>query len=248
MAILLSPTVYGFSFTSDFSKGFYWQSFPIKMSKFVTDASDGALLEEITNEAVQEWEDATGKNLWDISPVQISSAVSGNYIKWSDHFGSETGYDPSKTLAITIRYNQGTFFEQTVIILNGSLSYLRQNWGNTLKATILHEIGHTLGLDHSKENAIMAASLSSLTTLQQDDFDGVNAVVDETIKRQSSGYISPFSGNEQDEKKGAPTCGTIEEMGKGPKNGAGNFIGSLIVGFLMVGFIKRKKKIIFVRY
>jgi hypothetical protein len=251
MAILLSSEVQAYTLTSDFTKGFYWQSFPIQMSKFVTDPNDGALLEQLTNQAVQDWEGASGKNLWNFSAVQTSSAYSGNYIRWSDNFGAETGYDPTKTLAITIRYNQGTYFQQTVIILNGSLSYLRQNWGNALKTTILHEIGHTLGLDHSTANAIMAANLSSLTTLQPDDIQGVNAVVDETIRRQSTGYVSPYSVTTSEKNGLLPACGTVEDIGngKGPKNGTSNFVGSLLIGFLAIAFAnKRKKQSVFIRY
>lgn len=251
MAILLSSKAQAYTFTSDFNKGFYWQSFPIKMSKFVTDSNDGPLLEQLTNQAAQEWESVVGKNLWELSAVQTASSFPGNYIRWSENFGSETGYDPTKTLAITIRYNQGTFFQQTVIILNGSLSYLRQNWGNSLKTTILHEIGHTLGLDHSGANAIMAASLSNLTTLQSDDIEGVNAVIDETIRRQSTGYISPYSATSSEKNGIVPACGTIEDIGngKGPKNGSSNFLGSLFIGFLAIAFATKKKKQIFiVRY
>ena len=244
MAILLSPNVEAFTLTQDFNNGFYWQSFPIQMQKFVTNPSDGAMLEDLTNQAVQDWEDASGKNLWNFTAVQTSSAYSGNYIRWSDNFGSETGYDPTKTLAITIRYNQGTYFQQTVIILNGSLAYLRQNWGNALKTTILHEIGHTLGLDHTTANAIMAPNLSSLTTLQPDDIQGVNAVVDETIRRQSTGYVSPYAATTSEKKGLLPACGTVEDMGSGggPSNGAGNFIGSLFIGFLGIAFMVNQKK------
>jgi hypothetical protein len=251
MAILLSSKVQAYALTTDFTKGFYWQSFPIQMNKFVTNPSDGALLEQLTNQAVQDWEGVVGKNLWDFTSVQTTSNYSGNYIRWSDNFGAETGYDPSKTLAITIRYNQGTYFQQTVIVLNGSLSYLRQNWGNSLKTTILHEIGHTLGLDHSGANAIMAANLTSLTTLQPDDIQGVNAVVDETIRRQSTGYVSPYSATETQKNGLLPACGTVEDIGngKGPKNGAINFIGSLLIGFLGIAFTNnRKKQRLLVRY
>ncbi len=251
MAIILSSQVYAFTFTSDFSKGFYWQSLPIKMNNFVTDAKDGVLLDELTSEAEQEWEDAAGKNIWDINSYQVASNASGNYIKWSNDFGSETGYDPSKTLAITIRYNQGTYFQQTVIILNGSLSYLKQNFGNSLKTTILHEMGHTLGLDHSETNAIMAANLSNFSTLQPDDIEGINAVINETINRESINYISPYLNTQLENKRSLLACGTIEDIGnsQGPKNATRNFMGSLLLGFLIVGFSSsRKKKIIFVRY
>ncbi len=242
---VMPASSHAYNFTSDFNKGFYWQSFPIQMAKFVTNPNDGVLLEQLTNQAVAEWENAVGKNLWDFSSVQTNSSYSGNYIRWSDKFGEETGYDPSKTLAITIRYNQGTYFQQTVIILNGSMSYLRQNWGNSLKTTILHEIGHTLGLDHSGSNAIMAASLSSLSTLQPDDVQGVNAIVDETIRRQSTGYISPYSATTSEKKSLVPACGTIEEINKGgPGNGnaATNFIGALVLGLVITTLAKKKAK------
>lgn len=251
MAILLSTEVSAYSFTQDFTKGFYWPSFPIKMGKFVTDPNDGAALEQFTNQASQEWENAVGKNLWDFSSVQTSSTYAGNYIRWSDNFGAETGYDPAKTLAITIRYNQGTYFQQTVIILNGGLSYLRQNWGNSLKTTILHEIGHTLGLDHSGANAIMAANLSNLTTLQQDDIEGVNAIVDETLHRQATGYVSPYSVTETGKKSLLAACGTVQDKGDGnnPENPTGNFMGSLIIGFIGIWFFnKRRNNRIIVRY
>lgn len=238
MAIFFSTNSYGYAFTQDFGKGYYWHAFPVSIKKFATNATDGALLESLANEAFAEWESAVGKNLWDVSPVEQSSNYNGNYIRWSDNFAAETGYDPSKTLAVTIRYNQGTFFEHTVILLNGGLSYLRQNWGNTLKITLLHEIGHTLGLDHSSEQAIMAAMLGSIYTLQPDDIKGMNALVDETIRRQTSGYVSPYSSNNsQDNNKLTSACGSVEEVNSGPKN----FIGAGIMGLLIAYTLRPKK-------
>jgi hypothetical protein len=173
--------------------------------------------------------------LWDVLPVEQSRNYSGNYIRWSDNFGTETGFDPSRTLAITIRYYQGTFFERTEIILNGNLSYLRQNFGNTLKATLLHEIGHTIGLDHSSQQAIMAATMSNITTLQQDDIDGMIALVDSTLKRQESGYVSPLSiSSGKGGSKLMAGCGSIDDASSTPKN----FMGAMLIGLLITYILK----------
>jgi len=243
MAIFFSVEVKAYSFTVDYNKGFYWKAFPVQMKRFSTVGSDNLFLKNLVDESVYEWENSVGKNIWEIGEIIQSNNYSGNYIKWSENFGAETGFDPSSTLAITIRYNRGTFFEQTVIILNGGLAFLRQNWGNSLKSTLLHELGHTIGLDHSSvSGAIMYPSLNNSSALQSDDIAGMNALVDSTIGRQVTGYVSPFSTTGEN-KSAFAACGTIRDIDK--DDNSSGFMGSLILGILLIlasVFISRNVK------
>ncbi len=227
-----------YTFTQDYQRGSYWATLPLAMTRFAVDQSDGQLLQTIVDEAVTEWESATGKNIWSISPVQNSSSYSGNYIRWSYNFAEETGYDATRTLALTIRYNSGTHFDQVVMIINAQIGYLRQNFGGALKKTILHELGHTVGLDHSDQVAMMAASISAISTLQDDDIRGMNAILDDTSFKQQTGYVSPYAVAESSEKNKLAACGTVEDIGSGGGDGSLRFIQSLMIG-LMVVVLKR---------
>lgn len=82
-------------------------------------------------------------------------------------------------------YGQTEFF-----MYNNSVSPYSQNWGwnkvtlskyyspSYLKGTIAHEIGHTMGLDHTGyQYAVMCTSRDGrhVTSPQYDDLSGVNA-------------------------------------------------------------------------
>jgi len=245
MAFLFSLGVQAYNFTADFNKGFYWNSLPVTMKPFASNNYDANNLNQFVALSVQAWESATGKNIWNIEPLEMSSQYTGNFIKWSENFGNETGYDPNTTLAITIRYNRGTFLERTVIILNGSIAYLRQNVGNALRTTILHEMGHTIGLDHSNVfGSVMYPTLSQSYQLANDDVEGMNALIDQTMRRQETGFISPFAASSNQEKVMA--CGTIVDISqsKPPSGGfGGSFLSGAMMMVLMYALARRKERL-----
>ena len=226
--------VYAYSFTQDFMQGFYWQRFPISISIYVSEQDNSQLLQTLVNQAVNEWEDAVGKELWEIDPeLKVGTNFQGSFIRWSNNFAAETGFNPLTTLAVAIRFPEGPYIGRSEIILNGQLDYLRQNFSNSLYKTLLHEFGHIIALDHSEEEAMMAPSIGSYQSLQPDDILGANAVVDETLSRQERCFISDGvrqsqSANASD--SGLGTCGSIDlDSSQGPPSGA-PFILSLLLG------------------
>jgi hypothetical protein len=213
------------------------------MRKFALSRDDGRLLSSLLNRAIEQWENAVGRELWQSDDsYELSGAdSSSSHIRWSNDFGAETGYDPGSTLAVTIRYRTGTFVERVEIILNREDSSLVNNVNNMLYQVILHELGHSIGLDHSEFfSAVMYQSLIGLESLQSDDVNGANSVVDETLHRQSSGFISELVRREDKDSDGF-ACGQIFFPGDGPsgKGLIGFFLGMMIV--FAISYIRSRR-------
>jgi hypothetical protein len=123
---------------------------------------------------------------------------------------------------------------------------MKTNMNGLLYRTILHELGHTIGLDHTNEQGVMSAYLSNYSTLQYDDIEGFNYLVDETLRRQSIGYTSPFSA-QQSSNSLIGNCGSA--FAAGELRGSGGFIWSFLFGLTSLGIIRllnrlgRRKKL-----
>lgn len=240
LLVIITTKSFSFEFTVDYKQGFYWREFPIKMKRFSINPSEAAQLETFVREAEDEWEQAVGQEIWDFN----SGEESNNIIRWSNNFAYETGYDPMNTLAVTIRFHDGTYIDRTEIILNGGIMYLRDNVNGILKTTILHELGHTLGLDHSRLPAVMQAYLGNFIELQPDDIDGAVAIMGDTVEKQVDNYISEYSTlNKDDGDNQVVSCATINIDSNIPPNRLVNIILSMLLGIFIVPIIRLSNNI-----
>lgn len=231
----ISLPAWGFKLTQDFVNGFYWASLPINITVIDSNASRKATLERLAARSVQEWESRSGLDLWD-----LTSAASTNVIRWSDNFAAETNMDPRSVLAVAIRYTSGPYFAKTEIVINGSNDFNKIE--KDLYTTITHELGHTMGLDHSDVPwAVMAPSLQlNYVGLQSDDIDGMKEAYTQTSNRQLTGYVSPLSYSTSSSQQPL-SCATV-----GPATaGAGwtlNGLFSLASG-LLISFVRKLRKL-----
>ena len=234
---LMSFQAWGYNLTKDFTNGFYWASLPIAVTVIDSDSSRKSLLESLSQQAISEWESRTGLSLWDFKQSGASQA-SSNIIRWSTNFAKETGMDATTILAVAIRHTSGPYFAKTEIVINGTHAQLQNNSANIL-TTLTHELGHTMGLDHSGDySAVMAPTLQSpYYGLASDDVNGMSSAYSTTENRQLTGYISPLSTTKS-ESSNPLSCGTVTVTSPAA---TGNGLASLSVGML-IGFVRKMVK------
>jgi hypothetical protein len=232
----ISIPAWGYNLTQDFINGFYWASLPINIVVVDSDANRKSQLIDLAENAIKEWETQSGLSLWD-----LTSSGTSNIIRWSTNFGAETKMDPSSVLAVAIRYTNGPYFAKTEIIING-----QHNSFNTPNAfinrmnvatTLVHELGHTMGLDHSNDmNAIMAPTLQTpYPGLNSDDVRGLSDAHSQTEHRQLVRYVSPLAYGQEKSTSQPLSCGTI---GTATAASGSSGLLSLSLGML-IGFVRK---------
>jgi hypothetical protein len=251
---LFSYSLHAYVYTQDFSKGFYWQAFPVRMIISGTDFT--GYLPQVADMAMKTWEDnsVVGRNIWDISNVsQVNS------IQWSSNASDFQGLDMGQTLAIAIRYNQVPYVIKAQIFLNKThANFYGLNAKLNLYKVLVHELGHTLGLDHNSSTpSIMAPYLNTwenhycdqssyssclVNYLTNDDVNGGNSAFNEHARRQAVGYTFAQESNTEITQKGLAACGTVEVIGDSDdSNGPGNFLVSISFGLLLMMIVRKFK-------
>lgn len=227
--MIFSLPTWAYQFTTDFKNGFYWASIPISIVVEESDPDRKKIIEDLSRAAISDWESETGLKLWDFA------SGTRNLIRWSNRFAEETRMDPNSVLAVAVRYTDGPYFAKTEIIINGS--HPLNSYENYLRTTITHELGHTMGLDHSEvPEAVMAPSLQPIYYgLHNDDISGMQAVVADMEYKQRTGYVSRYAYVKEDVQKQPLSCGTTVHA----TSGLGiNGILSLLSGIL-IAFVRR---------
>lgn len=239
--LMLALPAHAYNLTRDFVDGFYWASLPIKITVADSNPTRKSFLQNLARESIGAWEQKTGLSLW-----SYSDGGTNNIIRWSDNFAAETKMDPVGVLAVAIRYTNGPYFAKTEIVINGNhqLLYAGGNSGyfnkdhvnlQNLKTTLVHELGHTMGLDHSNfADAIMFSSLQTYSPqVTWDDQAGMKAAVSEMEHRQLIRYVSPLSYEEKSSQ--GLSCGTTGPL---TQASSGSGMVSLAAGML-IGFVRK---------
>ncbi len=236
--LLYVTSSWAWKWTEDFQKGFYWNSLPLNFVIVESDTTRRNQLLSAMQEAERTWENEVGRDVWNFSAV--AAGGSGNIIRWSQNFTAETGLSASSILAVTIRYASGPYMVRSEIIINGN--HLINSYPTYLQTVLIHELAHTIGLDHSEySDAVMAASLSlGYQGLHFDDREGINAVVDETLRRQAIGYVSPLSSSSNDKSSNTfMACGTVQNVKKqSHPSPLVSFLGQIFLGGLITQLLR----------
>ncbi len=245
LLLIFSTNGWTFNLTTDFREGFYWQEFPIALSVLDDPAIDSQKIDDLQwalDEAIQQWTLTTPDlDFWRMD-APVSTGTSGkNLVRWDQNFQLNTGLQGSQYLAVTVRRAVIPLIAQVEILMN--TLYLNLPKSDLVKI-LVHELGHTIGLDHSDDaSSIMSAAIRlgpySNQSIKLDDVAGVSYIHTEMGMRQSGSSSDPaywelLSSQEQNSSTTLPSCGTIEDINRTGGGGTGSFLVSFLFGLMIM--------------
>ncbi len=152
------------------------------------DGTSAASYQSALNNAINSW-DGKSNFQYEINSAYIDPCAAGddNSVSFeSDVCGTAFGSSGVLAVARTSYYSNGNTFYSDIIFNSAKNWSIHNNTGffseifdpYDFQRIALHEVGHTLGLDHEEGNAsIMYPSYqNSVTTLQTDDINGIRAI------------------------------------------------------------------------
>lgn len=228
-SLIICQLSFSYEFTSDFTKGFFWEKLPLDFHISEFDVDKKRMLKEIVSSAAQVWESGVGEEIW-----EFEKEVSGrNIIRWATDFEKETGFDPESTLAVTIRHNVAPYWAKAEIILNPNKQVLLLS-PESLHYVLMHELGHTMGLGHTDDdNSVMKASFAGeLLDLSSSDIGGMIDALGIMQQRRENPTLAAASS--QEDSRDGLSCGTVDLGGGDGPGGPLQFLFSLLMGALML--------------
>lgn len=244
--VLFSPREAAcYEFTTDFTSGSYWAELPVNFSVQGNEAYDAGQLHAAVSEAAANWHDFVGESIWTILAPGSSNR---NIVRWSSDFAGETGREPEYTLAVAVRYTQGVHWIRSEIILNPEAD-IDWNFAN-LVVVLTHELGHTMGLGHSRhQDSIMHPYLGN-EKLGQDDQRGMIAALNLHSERMRTGpsLAALGAGGQSSDsgRKSGAGCGLVHDVSNntpgGPQGpqGAASFL-FLALSLLLLPLLRQKR-------
>ena len=152
------------------------------------DGTSAASYQSALNNAINSW-DGKSNFQYEINSAYIDPCAAGddNSVSFeSDVCGTAFGSSGVLAVARTSYYSNGNTFYSDIIFNSAKNWSIHNNTGffseifdpYDFQRIALHEVGHTLGLDHESTNSpIMHPSYqNSVTTLQTDDINGIRAI------------------------------------------------------------------------
>lgn len=187
LAFLIANHLFSYEVTQDFKLGYHWTGFPLSVRVIEKNLYQKSLTQAAVSEAIVLWEQNYGSQIWSLNEVDnVNTDID---IYWVSNFEEKTGYDEYETLAITIRHSHIPYIKKAEIVLNSQRLSISEM--NNLITVLVHELGHTIGLDHSlDQEAIMYArvSLDQYVKLElaDDDVRGLEFVMGTSFKAIAS--------------------------------------------------------------